>query len=366
MGHNDKGWTADKDVKVTVKVLENADRSLATEVTYSRGTSAAEFTNTYATSGQATLSVLKTVNGGTDEGVGQKFHFDLYNADDQGNAQREKIGSVETGVGEKASFDAISLSGEGTHHYVIKEVGYNDGAWFAAGDVVATVTATDNGDGTLNVTVEYSNADGQQDAALFDNAYAPVTANIQVKKTVNGEKAPADTHFTFELQPQDGAPMPEEATADTFGGDTCSFGSIEYSLSGTYGYVIHETANLGEGWTNAADVPVTVKVVRDEDARTLKVESVDYGDSVYAEDGQTMALFDNKYAPSQPEGPGNNTPEQQQPAGGVASDSQAASNDVKAAGVKTGDNLMVVGGAIAVVAVAAAAIAAFALRRRKH
>lgn len=366
VGHNDKGWTADKDVKVTVKVLENADRSLATEVTYSRGTSAAEFTNTYATSGQATLSVLKTVNGGTDEGVGQKFHFDLYNADDQGNAQREKIGSVETGVGEKASFDAISLSGEGTHHYVIKEVGYNDGAWFAAGDVVATVTATDNGDGTLNVTVEYSNADGQQDAALFDNAYAPVTANIQVKKTVNGEKAPADTHFTFELQPQDGAPMPEEATADTFGGDTCSFGSIEYSLSGTYGYVIHETANLGEGWTNAADVPVTVKVVRDEDARTLKVESVDYGDSVYAEDGQTMALFDNKYAPSQPEGPGNNTPEQQQPAGGVASDSQAASNDVKAAGVKTGDNLMVVGGAIAVVAVAAAAIAAFALRRRKH
>ena len=160
--------------------------------------------------------------------------------------------------------------------------------------------------------------------------------------------------------------MPEEATADTFGGDTCSFGSIEYSLSGTYGYVIHETANLGEGWTNAADVPVTVKVVRDEDARTLKVESVDYGDSVYAEDDQTMALFDNKYVPSQPEGPGNNTPEQQQPAGGVASDSQTAVNDVKAAGVKTGDNLMVVGGAIAVVAVAAAAIAVFALRRRKH
>lgn len=365
-GHNDKGWTADKDVKVMVKVSENADRFLATEVTYSRGTSAAEFTNTYATSGKVTLSVLKTVNGGTDEGVGQKFHFDLYNADDQGNAQREKIGSVETGVGEKVSFDAIDLSGEGTRYYVIKEAGYNDGAWFAAGDVVATVTATDNGDGTLNVNVEYSNVNSQQDAALFDNAYAPVTANIQVKKTVNGEKAPADTHFTFELQPQDGAPMPEEATADTFGGDTCSFGSIEYSLSGTYGYVIHETANLGEGWTNAADVPVTVKVVRDEDARTLKVESVDYGDSVYAEDDQTMALFDNKYAPSQPEGPGNNTPEQQQPAGGVASDSQAASNDVKAAGVKTGDNLMVVGGAIAVVAVAAAAIAAFALRRRKH
>lgn len=366
VGHNDKGWTADKDAKVTVKVSENADRSLATEVAYDRGASAAEFTNTYATSGQATLSVLKTVNGGTDEGVGQKFHFDLYNADDQGNAQGEKISSVEAGVGEKANFGAIDLSGEGTYHYVIKEAGYNDGAWFAAGDVVATVTAADNGDGTLNVSVKYSNADSQQDAALFDNAYAPATATIQVKKTVNGEKAPADTHFTFELQPQDGAPMPEEATADTFGGDTCSFGDIEYTQPDTYRYVIHETANLGEGWTNAADVPVTVKVVRDEDARTLKVESVDYGDSTYVEDGQTMALFDNKYVPSQPEGPGGNTPEQQQPAGGASSDSQAVTNDVKAAGVKTGDNLMVVGGAIAVVAVAAAAIAAFALRRRKH
>lgn len=366
VGHNDRGWTADKDVKVTVKVSENADRSLATEVAYDRGASVTEFTNTYATSGQATLSVLKTVNGGTDEGMGQKFHFDLYNADDQGNAQGEKIGSVETGVGEKASFGAIDLSGEGTYHYVIKEAGYNDGAWFAAGDVVATVTAADNGDGTLNVSVKYSNADSQQDAALFDNAYAPATATIQVKKTVNGEKAPADTHFTFELQPQDGAPMPEEATADTFGGDTCSFGDIEYTQPDTYRYVIHETANLGEGWTNAADVPVTVKVVRDEDARTLKVESVDYGDSTYVEDGQTMALFDNKYVPSQPEGPGSNTPEQQQPAGGASSDSQAVTNDVKAAGVKTGDNLMVVGGAIAVVAVAAAAIAAFALRRRKH
>lgn len=366
VGHNDKGWTADKDAKVTVKVSENADRSLATEVAYDRGASAAEFANTYATSGQATLSVLKTVNGGTDEGMGQKFHFDLYNADDQGNAQGEKISSVEAGVGEKASFGAIDLSGEGTYHYVIKEAGYNDGAWFAAGDVVATVTAADNGDGTLNVSVKYSNADSQQDAALFDNAYAPATATIQVKKTVNGEKAPADTHFTFELQPQDGAPMPEEATADTFGGDTCSFGDIEYTQPDTYRYVIHETANLGEGWTNAADVPVTVKVVRDGDARTLKVESVDYGDSTYVEDGQTMALFDNKYVPSQPEGPGSNTPEQQQPAGGASSDSQAVTNDVKAAGVKTGDNLMVVGGAIAVVAVAAAAIAAFALRRRKH
>ncbi len=360
-GHNDKGWTADKDTKVTVKVVENADRSLSAEVSYERGTSAAEFTNAYATSGQATLSVFKTVNGGTEQGAGQKFHFDLYKADDQGNAQGEKVDSVETVVGEKASFGAIDLSGEGTYHYVIKESGYNNGAWFAAGDVIATVTATDNGDGTLKTEVAYSDPDADKSAALFDNVYAPTNASIWVKKTVNGEAAPVDKHFTFELQAQDGAPMPGEATADTFGGDTCSFGDIEFTEEGEYRYVIHETADLGEGWTNAADVPVTVKVVRDEDAKTLKVESISYGNNAYEENGQAMALFDNKYeAPEQPKGdtPKADTPNSE---GGQP----VASDGAKSSGTKTGDSMILAGGALALVAVAAAGIAAFALRRRK-
>lgn len=42
-----------------------------------------------------------------------------------------------------------------------------------------------------------------------------------------------------------------------------------------------------------------------------------------------------------------------------------ASSEAKMATVKTGDNLALVGGAIAVIAVAAAGVAAFALRRRK-
>lgn len=42
-----------------------------------------------------------------------------------------------------------------------------------------------------------------------------------------------------------------------------------------------------------------------------------------------------------------------------------ASSEAKMATVKTGDNLALVGGAIAVIAVAAAGVAAFALRRKK-
>lgn len=42
-----------------------------------------------------------------------------------------------------------------------------------------------------------------------------------------------------------------------------------------------------------------------------------------------------------------------------------ASSEAKATTVKTGDNLALIGGAIALIAVAAAGVAAFALRRRK-
>ena len=49
----------------------------------------------------------------------------------------------------------------------------------------------------------------------------------------------------------------------------------------------------------------------------------------------------------------------------VNNNGDKASNEAKMATVKTGDNLALVGGAIAVIAVAAAGVAAFALRRRK-
>lgn len=49
----------------------------------------------------------------------------------------------------------------------------------------------------------------------------------------------------------------------------------------------------------------------------------------------------------------------------VNNNGDKASSEAKMATVKTGDNLALVGGAIAVIAVAAAGVAAFALRRRK-
>ncbi|WP_321970597.1 hypothetical protein [Paratractidigestivibacter sp.] len=63
VGHNDKGLIADSDVTADVTVSQNVDRSLKIEQKYGRGTNVTEFTKKYATVGNATTSVYKTVNG---------------------------------------------------------------------------------------------------------------------------------------------------------------------------------------------------------------------------------------------------------------------------------------------------------------
>ena len=78
-------------------------------------------------------------------------------------------------------------------------------------------------------------------------------------------------------------------------------------MPGIYTYVIHETSELGDGWTNDEDITVTVTVVRDEENKCLKVESIDYGERAYEADGVKMAHFDNKHE----EVP--TTPEEEQP-----------------------------------------------------
>jgi pilin isopeptide linkage protein/fimbrial isopeptide formation D2 family protein len=301
-GHNSDGWKAASDVIAKVVATDNGKGELSCEVTYESATkdSAALFNNTYEATGSATISVNKVVNGGTEAAEGESFDFVL--TDEDGI----ELDAVSATAGETVSFDAIEYDFEDvgkTYTYTIHETGHNEDGWFAASDVTAKVTIEDNNDGTLKATVEYSNPNAAKDAALFDNTKSAATGKIEIKKTVNGGPAQTDEHFTFELKPQDDAPAAEKTTADTFGGDTCDFGDIEFTEPGTYTYVIHETSELGDGWTNDEDVTVTVKVVRDEENKCLKVESIDYGERAYEADGVKMAHFDNKYeeAPTTPE-----------------------------------------------------------------
>ncbi len=290
VGHNENGWTADSDVAVTVTVTQNADRSLKVERTYSRGTNVAEFTNTYATAGEATIQVYKTVNGGTEAKTDETFTFDLYKADADGNALGEKLGGVETKAGEVASFDDVKFDKPGTYYYVVKETGHNDKGWTAASDVKATVTVTDNGDGTMSATVEYSNT--AEGAAGFDDTYEAIgTATIDVYKTVNGgTDAKPDEEFTFDLYDGEGTGGEKLASVSTKAGQVAGFDELGYNFNDagkTFTYTVHETGHDGSGWTAASDVTAKVTVTDNGDG-TL-------GTSVEYSNGSNAAAFDDTY-----------------------------------------------------------------------
>ena len=291
-GHSDKGWTAHDDVKAYVKVVQNEDRSISAEVTYGGGTETALFDDIYNASGEATISVTKTVNGSSEAKEGETFTFDLYQADENGQATGDKLGTVETACGGTASFDKLTFDKEGTYTYVIHETGHNTDGWTAADDVTATVTVNDNGDGTMSCKVKYSNG---TNAALFDNAYEAKSASqtISVEKTVNGGPIKEGEKFTFTLVDEDGNQIGDAITAD-IDHSTVSFEELEFTEAGTYTYYVHETSDLGEGWTNDDDFKVTITVEEDNN-RDMQVTKVEYGQRGYEKDGTVVAKFDNKH-----------------------------------------------------------------------
>ena len=290
VGHNANGWTADSDVKVTVKVTENDDRSLAAEVSYGRGTNSAEFTNTYATSGEATFGVYKTVNGGTEAKPGEVFSFELYEADQIGNKTGEALDKVETVAGQVKNFSFRKFTSEGTYKFVIHETGHNDKGWTAASDVLVTVVATDNGNGTLKLETNYSNS--VEGVAGFDDTYAASgEATIKVSKTVNGgSDAKEGEFFEFELLDKDGNKVEGVDNAKVQAGGTAEFTGLKYSFADAgkkFEYIVHEVGHNTNGWTAASDVPVSVEVSDNGDG-TLSAKASYPGDAVAAE-------FDNIY-----------------------------------------------------------------------
>ncbi len=117
-------------------------------------------TNTYDATGSAVLQARKTFDGEAPaEGA---YTFRLYEGD-------ELIETVTNDAEGNVTFRAISygLDDLGEHSYRIVEVAGGDGGVaYDADEVTATVTVTDNGDGTLGTSVRYG------DKTIFENLTA--------------------------------------------------------------------------------------------------------------------------------------------------------------------------------------------------
>ena len=244
--------------------------------------------------GSATLNVAKQVNG-SDPTADQSFEFSIAGNDDASKAKIPENATATTTGAKVASFGSINFAKEDigqTYIYTIHETSPapNDGnVWTMASDVTATVkvgTPTDDAPTVIPVTVEYSNANTDGNAALFNNTWAKpgsASTTLSVHKSVDaaaGANVSADEEFTFELYKADAqGNKTDEKLGDAISvkkDGTAKFGELTFDADGTYNYVIHETGHDGNGWTPAADVKAQIVVKKSDDGKSFVVDSVTY------------------------------------------------------------------------------------------
>ena len=260
------GWTgAPASITATVKVIDNGDGTLKTEVTYSPED--ATFTNTYEAEGEAVIEVTKAVEGAAWP-ANKTLTFTL--AGQGGTLPEEK--TVELSAPGKATFGAITYdeSDAGkTYTYTVTENSFGTGWTGSPDSITATVVVTDNGDGTLGTKVTYS-----PENATFTNTYkATGEAVLEATKAIEGAAWPNGKTLTFTLAGEGGT-LPETKTAALTAPGTAKFGAITYTEADagqTYTYTITEDG-FGKGWTGAPEEITATVVVTDNGDGTLATE----------------------------------------------------------------------------------------------
>ncbi len=301
-----EGWTLSDSSELTGTISSGANAQVSV-------------TNTYAATGEAQLEAHKRLEGGAP--ADGQFTFELLNDEGTslGTATNGPVDENETVVGEGDAespnpyygtapvyFPVLTYDEPGTHAYTIREVvpdeavnsegvtwkdasddqkaagGFSlDGVVYDATPHTATVTVTDNGDGTLATEVTYSDpadpAGSAETANTFVNRMERV--DLTVKKTVTnddlsnlaGSTQNAEFEFTISLRDAADAPLtdvagtvhdadgsPVEGPAGTI---TVSDG-LSFSLRAgqyvtftdlPYGTVYEVTETLAPGWSQDAD-----------------------------------------------------------------------------------------------------------------
>ena len=283
------GWTGSGNVTATVKVTDNGNGTLATEVTYDPTT--AIITNTYKATGNATLTADKELTGRAWKS-GETVTFTLLDPDGA-EIESKTIGENGTVTFTELAYDE-SDAGQ-TYVYTISETSDLPGGVTKSADIKATVVVTDNGNGTLATSVTYTNDDKIINTYVTD----PVKAQINVAKTIEGYIAGEDANgnvvdrtFEFKLTPVDGAPMPNDAaeaaiTITTSGGTgTEAFDEIEYTFEdmkdadGTqltekeFTYHVVETEGSDAGFTYDKSTYDVVVTVQDDQEGHLEVTNI--------------------------------------------------------------------------------------------
>lgn len=333
------GVTNDTETKtVSFKVTDHGDGKLTVERLGAASDPAFAFTNTYSvqpTDSSVTdqVKVTKQLTG-RDMAAGE-FAFELLEGN---NVVATGTNSADGSV----ALSPITYTKPGTHSYMLREVGggtHKAGVEYDGSVFAVTTTVTDNGNGTLSVTHK---VDNDANAVGFTNSYAPAATSVTLgaSKVLNG-KSLEDGEFSFALEGEDGTRL----TAGNDANGMVAFPAIQYSETGTYQYTLSEVKGSETGVTyDEAAYAVTVAV--EDDGEGSLVATVSY-------EGGKAPVFNNTY--QEPEGPA------------AADDPVSFVKAAVSGAAKTGDNLLGIAGAVAVVAAVAAAVAVLSRRKKgKH
>ena len=273
---------------LTVTAVDNGDGKLECTVSYDGG-EAPTFTNRYEAKGSFRAQAIKRLDG---RGLKDKeFSFELIDKD--GNV----VATAKNGADGKVEFPEVELNAAGTYAYSIREVAGDDsGVVYDIAVRNLTVTATDNGDGTLKCEVAY---EGSAMPEFVNVLRTPGIFVARAHKVLNGRELKAG-EFTFELVGlgDDGSEGEVLATAENDAAGNVVFPAVEVASAGTYRYRVREKAGSEPG------------VIYDTATYDLTVTAADNGDGTltcsiaYANESEPQ--FVNTYTP--PTVPPSNPP----------------------------------------------------------
>lgn len=324
--------------EVSFKVTDDGNGKLTVERLGAASDPAFAFTNTYSvqpTDSSVTDQVKVTKQLTGRDMAADEFAFELLEGDKVvATGTNSRDGSV--------ALRSITYTEPGTHSYMLREVGggtHKAGVEYDGSVFTVTTTVTDNGNGTLSVAHK---VDNDANAVGFTNSYAPAATSVTLgaSKVLNG-KSLEDGEFSFVLEGEDGTQL----TAGNDANGMVAFPAIQYSETGTYQYTLSEVKGSETGVTyDEAAYAVTVAV--EDDGEGSLVATVSY-------EGGKAPVFNNTY--QEPEGPA------------AADDPVSFVKAAVSGAAKTGDNLLGIAGAVAVVAAVAAAVAVLSRRKKgKH
>lgn len=337
-------------VKVTVTdengVLKRSVELTGGQYSQHEGDQTLDFTNTYTTSGtlesdgEEAIKVTKNFTGRENDAwlEGDSFTALLTAQDSIVDGSTLSAGQVPMPDGRTGGTASIRLTADaheslpfgdivytrpGTYHYTLTEVQEQalEGVEYSKAAYNVTVTAADNGDGTMTVTSaiqQVRDDDGSTfsplkdvEEAVFANTYHAGAAslegstNLRVVKNLEGRGWFSTDHWTFTLEPADEAtkaaveetqtvimPAPSRLTIT---GDTenhaASFGSITFTEPGTYTFTVKEEgAAAGVENDPRAERTIVVKVT-DDTKGSLTAETV-------SQDSDDL-IFTNTYRPEE-------------------------------------------------------------------